>query len=392
MKKYVILALATAILFGLTATAQNQTPPQGRNEGSKEMRKGDKPQLSPEKRADRMTKELGLSDVEKTQVQALLEKRDAKRKQNIGELSKIKEEKRIQFEADRKIQDAELEKIIGKEKFQKFQTKREEFQAKRSEGNQRSGKRERGQFNPEEKPQVSAQNRAAKMAKELNLSDLEKAKVQTLIENQDASRKLKQAEVKKFKDEQMTKFENERKGQDADLEKIIGTEKFQKFQSMRTEHKDQMNERKGRMMKERPEGNERQRMGREMQKRDFKQADRPQITAKERAEKMAKQVGLSDAETAKIQALFEKQDAKRELQKAEIKKIRDEQKIKFENERKVQDADIETIIGKEKFQKIVALRAEHLDKMNKMRDHNSNDSTFHKVKDRHESKKMNEVK
>lgn len=99
--------------------------------------------------------------------------------------------------------------------------------------------------------------------------------------------------------------------------------------------------------------------------------DRPQrgqfqmATAKERAERMAKQLELNDAEKAKVQALFEKQDKKREEMRAEIQKIREEKKeangdlrAKFEEERKASDAELESIIGKEKFEKYQKARAE----------------------------------
>ena len=81
------------------------------------------------------------------------------------------------------------------------------------------------------------------MAKQLNLTDAEKAKVKALFESQDANRQKKQAEMKKTREEMKAKFEAERKSQDAELQKIIGAEKFQKFQATRAERFEKMKHR-----------------------------------------------------------------------------------------------------------------------------------------------------
>ncbi|HEY5590568.1 MAG TPA: hypothetical protein VIK55_06070 [Paludibacter sp.] len=391
MKKYAMLALATAIMFSVTVSSQNQTPPPpGRKAEMKEFKQGERPQITPEKRAERMAKELGLSDAEKVKVQALFEKQDAKRDQHQAAVKKVRDEQKAQFETERKVQDAELETIIGKEKFQQLEKKRTEIQSRmkeRREGNQRPqfGKRNHNnQFNPEERPKVSAQDRADKMAKKLSLTDLEKSKVQALFEKQDANQVQHQAEMKKIREEKKTQFEVERKAQGSELEKIIGTQKFQKLETERTDHQAKMNERR--------ERNQRPGQGREWQKKELKQGNRPQMTSEIRADRMAKELGLVDAEKVKVQALFEKQDAKRDQLQAEVKKFREEQMTKFETERKAQDTELESIIGKEKFQKLVTLRTERQDKMEQRREKNPNDSTFKSKRGLREGKRMNEIK
>lgn len=391
MKKYAMLALATAIMFSVTVSSQNQTPPPpGRKAEMKEFKQGERPQITPEKRAERMAKELGLSDAEKVKVQALFEKQDAKRDQHQAAVKKVRDEQKAQFETERKVQDAELEKIIGTEKFQQLEKKRTEIQSRmkeRREGNQRPqfGKRNHNnQFNPEERPKVSAQDRADKMAKKLSLTDLEKSKVQALFEKQDANQVQHQAEMKKIREEKKTQFEVERKAQGSELEKIIGTQKFQKLETERTDHQAKMNERR--------ERNQRPGQGREWQKKELKQGNRPQMTSEIRADRMAKELGLADAEKVKVQAFFEKQDAKRDQLQAEVKKFREEQMTKFETERKAQDTELESIIGKEKFQKLVTLRTERQDKMEQRREKNPNDSTFKSKRGLREGKRMNEIK
>jgi len=113
-------------------------------------------------------------------------------------------------------------------------------------------------------------------------------------------------------------------------------------------------------------------------KKEFKKEERKVISPEKKAEFMAKQLVLSDAEKVKVQALFEKQAAKQKVQMEEMKKLREERKAKLEAEKTAQDADLINIIGNEKFQKLQAMQIEHLKKMNRpekmkdMRKHSMN--------------------
>lgn len=126
MKKIAGLLMIALFVCGMTVSAQEQTPSPVRKGQMKEMRKGAHTMLTAEKRAEHITKELGLTDAEKAKVQALFEKQDAKMKAHKAEMEKIREEQKAKFEAERKAQDAELEKIIGNEKFQKHEALRAE--------------------------------------------------------------------------------------------------------------------------------------------------------------------------------------------------------------------------------------------------------------------------
>jgi periplasmic protein CpxP/Spy len=101
-------------------------------------------------------------------------------------------------------------------------------------------------------------------------------------------------------------------------------------------------------------------------KKEVKQDEKKMITPEKRAEFLAKQLELTDAEKAKVQDMFVKQDAKVEQHMEEVKKIREEQKTKFEAERKSRDAELIKIIGNEKFQKMQAQRIQRLEKENMM--------------------------
>ena len=127
--------------------------------------------------------------------------------------------------------------------------------------------------------------------------------------------------------------------------------------------------------------------GRKGPEKGFNQKEMPHMSAQKRAGYMAVDLELTDAQIAKVQALFEKQDKIREERKAEVKKLREQEIAKFEAERKAQEAELQQIIGAEKFQKLVLQRKEMMKKMKDRRFGNQNDSTFHGKKNpRHEIK------
>jgi len=320
----------------------------------------ERPQVSPEKRAEKMAKELGLSDAEKVKVQALFEKQEAARIQHQSEVTKLREERMAKFEAERKAQDAQLIKIIGQEKFQKLENERIAFKEKiaaRREGfqNRRMDKvRQHKEYNRAEFPKVTAEKRADKLAKTLALTDEEKGKVQALFEKQDAKREQHMATVKKVKDEQLAQMQTERQSVNEDLQKIIGNEKFQKLESF---HKDM----KGKMQARRDDSKGPHQSGDMMKGR--KPGAMAMATPEKRAERMTKELGLTDAQNADLQALFEKQDAKRHQQMEKVEKMRAELKAKFEAQHKENDEALSNIIGQDKFQKLQAMRSERMDKM-----------------------------
>lgn len=134
MKKYAMLVMAFAFIFSLAVSAQDQVPQGGERGPKPEMRQGgDRQPMTAQVRADRLAKQLELTDAQKAQVLALYEKQDADRKKNQDGVQKSREEMRAQFDAQRKTQDEELAKIIGAEKFQKFQAARAERMKQRGD-------------------------------------------------------------------------------------------------------------------------------------------------------------------------------------------------------------------------------------------------------------------
>lgn len=100
-----------------------------------------------------------------------------------------------------------------------------------------------------------------------------------------------------------------------------------------------------------------------MHKKEFKHAERPKLSAQKRAGYMAVDLELTDAQRAKLQALFEKQDKMREEHQAEVKKLREQEMAKIEAARKANDTEMEKILGTEKYQQFKAKQAERVQKM-----------------------------
>ena len=137
MKKYGMLVLAVSFIFSMAVMAQDQMPQRGQGGARPEMRQGNRQMATPQIRAERLAKELSLTDAEKTQVQALYEKQDAERQKLQADGQKSREEMKTQFDAQRKLMDENLEKIIGAEKMQKYQTLRAERMKQRGENSPR---------------------------------------------------------------------------------------------------------------------------------------------------------------------------------------------------------------------------------------------------------------
>jgi periplasmic protein CpxP/Spy len=126
MKKYGILFMAFAFIFSLAVSAQDQMPPQPRGMHHKELKQGEKPKLSAQKRAGYLAVDLELTDAQRAKVQALFEKQDKMREEHQAEVKKLREQEMAKMEAARKANDAEMEKILGTEKFQQFKAKQAE--------------------------------------------------------------------------------------------------------------------------------------------------------------------------------------------------------------------------------------------------------------------------
>lgn len=118
MKKILLLAVAT--VFMLSVSAQNGP-------------KGPAMKLTPKERAEKVTKQLELTKDQTAQLESFYAKQDKRREEAMAKEDKAREGMKEKFAAQRKADDAELEKILGKEKFQKYADQREQMMKKRME-------------------------------------------------------------------------------------------------------------------------------------------------------------------------------------------------------------------------------------------------------------------
>ncbi|MDO9154898.1 MAG: hypothetical protein Q7U47_14520 [Paludibacter sp.] len=88
-----------------------------------------------------------------------------------------------------------------------------------------------------------------------------------------------------------------------------------------------------------------------------------QFTAKDRAERLATQLELTDVEKAKVLEMYEKLDAKREEAKKQNQEVNTNRREQLEAQRKAEDVELEKILSKEKFEKHKANRAEREKRM-----------------------------
>jgi transcription initiation factor TFIIIB Brf1 subunit/transcription initiation factor TFIIB len=106
------------------------------------------------------------------------------------------------------------------------------------------------------------------------------------------------------------------------------------------------------------------------------------VTAKERASRMATELNLPDVQKEKVAVFLEKQDSLRAKRRAEFQRNqqgnreaaqadRDKIRAEMEKERIAQDAELESIIGKEKMDIYKKQREERMQRMRENRENRS---------------------
>ena len=155
MKKIGFLVLITIFTLSFSAFAQ----PQHANRNGQ---RGDRPgtfggmNLTPQQRAENLSKQLSLTDAQKLQLVEFYQKQDKVREENRAErekqrdqLMKDREKTREEYRAEREkelaVQDTDLEKIIGKDKMTELKKFRQQRLDRMNENRrQRPGMNERG--------------------------------------------------------------------------------------------------------------------------------------------------------------------------------------------------------------------------------------------------------
>jgi hypothetical protein len=233
MKNKFLIATVVFALGTLFISAQKQEGRRGAEQHKK---------VTPEMRADKMAEHLQLNASEKAKVLELFKQEEANMLALKEEVMKLKEksevigkEQKAKFEALRNTQQAELEKIIGKEKMAKMQAKHAEGMQKmrkmeemhkqmhkRMDGKMRNHKQGMGPKQDKLRDMKAAfapEKRAERMQNDLGLTDAQKESLTKLFVDQE----------KKIAEERKQKFEEMKNANDAAVEKIIGKEKMAKF-------------------------------------------------------------------------------------------------------------------------------------------------------------------
>ena len=123
MKKHGMFLMAIGMMFCMAVSAQDQSSQTDNRPPRQEMRQ----QQTPQVRAERLAKQLGLTDDEKTKVQALFEKQNADREKMRSEGTNLtREQMRTKMDEMRKGEETEMQKILTPEKFAKYQDLRKE--------------------------------------------------------------------------------------------------------------------------------------------------------------------------------------------------------------------------------------------------------------------------
>ena len=123
MKKHGMFLMAVGMMFYMAVSAQDQSSQTENRPPRQEMRQ----QQTPQVRAERLAKQLGLTDDEKTKVQALFEKQNADREKMRSEGTNLtREQMRTKMDEMRKSEETEMQKILTPEHFKKYQDLRKE--------------------------------------------------------------------------------------------------------------------------------------------------------------------------------------------------------------------------------------------------------------------------
>ncbi|MFA7067268.1 MAG: hypothetical protein WC199_10855 [Dysgonamonadaceae bacterium] len=268
MKKYLFLVATLLLTMSMSVSAQNNRRNFDNGRSDNIMR------MSPKERVDLMTKELNLTTEEAADVLALCEKQEAERNEQVTEHRsergmgpQNRDTRRREFREMREKQMeehyAELEKIIGKERADKWYDLRQDvrdynragrmygrgyYRYNRGRGNgyyRRNLDNRRSDYIMRMLPK----ERVDLMTRELDLTTEQAAQILALSEKQEAKRREQVAEQREGRglgsqnrDARRDEFREMREKQMeeyyAELEKIIGKEKADKWYELRKDVRD----------------------------------------------------------------------------------------------------------------------------------------------------------
>ena len=268
MKKYIFLVATLLLTVSMSSSAQNYN--NRRNVDNR--RSNYMIRMTPQERVDLMTKELNLTTKEAADVLAMCEKHEAERNEQVTKHRSMRGTGRAnrdarrnefrQFRSEEMEKNyKELEEIIGKEKAEKWNDLRQDVRdtnrAGRIDGRgyyrnnqdninyRRDSNNNRGNYTMNMLPK----ERVELMTKELDLTAEQAAQVLALTQKQEAlrteqvagnrnlrnlgpqERDARRAEMREMRNKQVKEHQ-------AELEKIIGKDKLNKWNELRQDVRD----------------------------------------------------------------------------------------------------------------------------------------------------------
>ena len=152
MRKYLFLVATLLLTLNMSVSAQNNRGNANNRRNADNRRSEQMMKTTPQERADLMAKELDLTTDQTAQVLELMKKQDAERQAQVEQHRKERETGRQnrdarvdEFRAARlkefEKQQADLEKIIGKEKMEKWNESRKVIRDSNRAGRRNSDNR-----------------------------------------------------------------------------------------------------------------------------------------------------------------------------------------------------------------------------------------------------------
>ena len=272
MKKYLFLVATLLLTLSMSVSAQRYNNRRNVDNRSNNRRSEKIMRMTPQERVALMTKELNLTSKEAADVLALCEKQEAERiaqvteqrsQHAMGVQNRDARRQEMREMRDDQVEKhfAELEKIIGKERVEKWNTLRQDIR-----NNNRAGRIDGRGFNQNNRQSVdnrrisnntrsdymmrmSPQEKVDLMTKELDLTTEQAAKVLALTEKQEAKRIAQVTENRNLRNlgpqdrdarrkEMRDMRDKQVKEHYVELEKIIGKEKLDKWNTLRQDVRD----------------------------------------------------------------------------------------------------------------------------------------------------------
>lgn len=204
--------------------------------------------------------------------------------------------------------------------------------------------------------EITVQDRVENMNKSLNLTEKQKADLTNFFTKTDAERKKTVEEAKITRETRRVEAEKRRTANEAELKQILGEEKFNQWResnsgnrnvsSLNRRNSERGFNRSGSISRNAESGN-----------RGTQRGSRVILTPQEQAEKLAKDLDLTDSQKASLTEHFTEMQAAREKNRNNTELSRGDRRAQAEIRIKENNAKLKEILGETKFKELQERRA-----------------------------------